>query len=50
LTEGPDGWHVAELNALPPGAYRLRVSAGQDGVQPVTDVFVVLDAGTDIGD
>jgi pimeloyl-ACP methyl ester carboxylesterase len=49
LKEGPDGWHQAELPALPAGAYRVRVSAGQDGVQPVTDVFVVLDAGTDIG-
>jgi hypothetical protein len=50
MKEGADGWHQAELSALPAGAYRVRVSASQDGVQPVTDVFVVLDAGTDIGD
>nr|WP_296068272.1 hypothetical protein [uncultured Actinoplanes sp.] len=49
LKEGPDGWHQAEVSALPAGAYRVRVTAGQDDVHPVTDVFVVLDAGTDIG-
>ncbi len=48
LREAPDGWHQVELGALPAGAYRVRVGAGEDGVQPVTDVFVVLDAGTDV--
>jgi hypothetical protein len=42
-----DGWHAAELPPLPEGVYRVTVTGGRD-VNPVTDVFTVVDADTDI--
>jgi hypothetical protein len=42
-----DGWHAVELPPLPEGVYRLTVSGGGD-VNPVTDLFTVIDVGTDI--
>jgi pimeloyl-ACP methyl ester carboxylesterase len=43
LRPEPDGDHTVKLAALPEGAYRLRISGGT--VEPVTDVFVVVQAG-----
>jgi hypothetical protein len=42
-----DGWHEAELPPLPEGVYRITVDGGGD-VNPVTDVFIVAEEGTDI--
>jgi hypothetical protein len=41
MTKQPDGWHVAEIPALMPGAYRVTVY-GDARVVPVTDVFAVM--------
>jgi hypothetical protein len=42
-----DGWHDAELPPLPEGIYRLTLTGGRD-INPVTDLFTVVDIGTDI--
>ena len=42
-----DGWHDAELPPLPEGVYRLTLTGGRD-INPVTDLFTVVDIGTDI--
>ena len=42
-----DAWQVAELPPLPEGVYRLTLNGGRD-VNPVTDLFTVIDVGTDI--
>lgn len=47
LTQAPDGWHEAELPALPEGAYRITVR-GDGDVNPVTDVFMVIEEGVDV--
>jgi pimeloyl-ACP methyl ester carboxylesterase len=47
LTQATDGWHEAELPALPEGAYRVTVR-GEGDVSPVTDVFMVIAEGTDV--
>jgi Lecithin:cholesterol acyltransferase len=41
LTPTDNGWHKAELRPLQEGTYRLTVF-GSGGVEPVTDLFVVL--------
>jgi pimeloyl-ACP methyl ester carboxylesterase len=46
LRAGADGWHHGEISPLPEGTYRLTVS-GKGDSNPVTDVFVVLEEGTD---
>jgi hypothetical protein len=43
LAPSAEGLYTAELPPLAPGAYRIRVS-GPPGVEPVEDVFGVLDA------
>jgi pimeloyl-ACP methyl ester carboxylesterase len=48
LTAADDGWHEALLPPLPEGTYRLTV-AGTAESNPVTDIFAVLDEGTDAG-
>ncbi len=45
LTAEGDRWYGAEFTVEAPGLYRVRV-AGDDGVQPVSDVFEALPAGT----
>lgn len=40
-----DDWLAAELGPLPPGDYRITVGA-LAGVDPVTDLFAVVDPGT----
>jgi len=42
LKPSDDGWTMAEFAPLAAGVYRVTVS-GQAGVQPVEDVFVVVD-------
>jgi pimeloyl-ACP methyl ester carboxylesterase len=37
-----DGWHQAQVGPLPEGIYRVIVT-GQAGVEPVADIFSVLD-------
>jgi len=41
LKRAADGWHRGELEPLPAGAYRLRVSG--TSAQAVTDIFMVYD-------
>ncbi|MBG0566715.1 lipase/acyltransferase domain-containing protein [Actinoplanes aureus] len=52
MREGSDGWHEAELGALPEGTYRVRVRAADpdQAISPVTDVFMVVGEGADIDD
>jgi pimeloyl-ACP methyl ester carboxylesterase len=47
MAPASDGWHDAELPPLPEGVYRVTVKGGRD-VNPVTDVFTVVEAGTDV--
>jgi pimeloyl-ACP methyl ester carboxylesterase len=47
MAEATDGWRDAELRPLPEGVYRVTVSGGRD-VNPVTDVFTVVEVGTDV--
>ena len=47
LVQATDGWCQAELPPLPEGAFRLTVR-GDGDVNPVTDVFVVVEEGTDV--
>jgi pimeloyl-ACP methyl ester carboxylesterase len=47
MTVAADGWHDAELPPLPEGVYRVTVKGARD-VNPVTDVFAVVDVGTDV--
>jgi hypothetical protein len=47
MKPSPDGWEEAELSPLPEGVYRLTLNGGRD-VNPVTDLFTVIDVGTDI--
>jgi pimeloyl-ACP methyl ester carboxylesterase len=47
LTQGPGGWHEAQLPPLPEGTYRVTVR-GDGEVNPVTDVFMVIAEGTDV--
>lgn len=46
LRPGAEGWQEAETAPLAAGTY--RVSVGGAGVDPVTDVFVVFDEGSDL--
>jgi hypothetical protein len=40
---GPEGWRQARVGPLPEGTYRVTLrDEGPDGIDPVTDVFVVL--------
>jgi|SRR5215211_2577142 len=48
LRQGSEGWQEAELGPLVEGTYRLTVH-GEGDVNPVTDVFAVLNEGFDIG-
>ena len=47
MAQATDGWHDAELRPLPEGVYRVTVNGGRD-VNPVTDVFTVVEVGTDV--
>jgi hypothetical protein len=47
MTQATDGWHDAELPPLPEGVYRVTVN-GEGDVNPVTDVFAVLNEDTDV--
>lgn len=41
-----DGWHNAKLPPLPEGINRLTLTGGRD-INPATDLFSVVDIGTD---
>jgi pimeloyl-ACP methyl ester carboxylesterase len=47
MAQASDGWRDAELRPLPEGVYRVTVNGGRD-VNPVTDVFTVVEVGTDV--
>jgi pimeloyl-ACP methyl ester carboxylesterase len=47
LRSETDGWHFAELPPLAAGAYRVTVR-GDGEVNPVADVFAIVDEGTDV--
>ncbi len=47
LQAADEGWQQAELAPLPVGTYRATVSGGGD-VNPVTDVFTVVEEGVDV--
>jgi hypothetical protein len=42
MKSSSDGWHCLEFVAPRAGAYRVRVSGNQTGVEPVEDVFEVM--------
>jgi hypothetical protein len=47
MHQADDGWHETVMPQLPEGTYRVTV-AGDGAIHPVTDVFAVVDEGTDI--
>jgi pimeloyl-ACP methyl ester carboxylesterase len=47
LTQASDGWYETEVPPLAAGAYRVTVR-GDWNMNPVTDVFAVVETGTDV--
>ena len=47
LQAADDGWQQADLPPLPVGTYRATVSGGGE-INPVTDVFSVVEEGVDL--
>jgi pimeloyl-ACP methyl ester carboxylesterase len=48
LAPAEGGWREAELEPLRPGTYRVTVTGDGDGVNPVTDIFSVIEEGVDV--